>query len=146
MKIFWTIVVLVIVIGGGWYFYSSSNSFETLPGDDSGVSLKVPVPGTETPEMVVGGGKEFLVEMNASGFSPPAFTIKAWDTVKFVNKDARDRWPASGMHPTHQLCPGFDSLKPMKTGEEYSFTFTEKKECPMHDHLIPSLRGKITVE
>ena len=26
-----------------------------------------------------------------------------------------------------------------------SDTFTAAKECPMHDHLIPSLRGKVTV-
>ena len=72
-------------------------------------------------------------------------TIKKGDTVEFRNGDARSRWPASGMHPTHLLCPGFDALRALANGETYSHAFPEAKECPMHDHLIPSLRGKITV-
>lgn len=87
-----------------------------------------------------------VVEMTPDGFNPPALDIKAGTTVKFVNKDTVPRWPASGMHPTHQLCPGFDSLKGIAPGESYSFKFTEAKTCPMHDHLYPKLRGSITVE
>lgn len=89
---------------------------------------------------------EVVVEMTANGFNPPASSIKAGTTVKFINKDTVPRWPASGMHPTHQVCPGFDSKKSIAPGESYSFTFTEAKNCPMHDHLNPATRGAITVE
>ena len=71
--------------------------------------------------------------------------IKVGDTVVFENRDTRSRWPASGIHPIHLLCPGFDALRPMATGETYTHTFTEAEECSMHDHLIPSLKGKIMV-
>ena len=87
-----------------------------------------------------------VIEMTSDGFSPPASTIKAGTTVKFVNKDTVPRWPASGMHPTHQLCPGFDSRNGIAPGESYVFTFNEAKTCPMHDHLNPRMRGSITVE
>lgn len=83
--------------------------------------------------------------MDANGFTPSALSIRVGDTVVFKNDDTRTRWPASGVHPTHLLCPGFDALAPMANGAMYSRTFTEAKDCPMHDHLIPSLRGKITV-
>ncbi|MBI2099042.1 hypothetical protein HYT45_01345 [Candidatus Uhrbacteria bacterium] len=90
-------------------------------------------------------GNEVMVEMTANGFNPPAFDIQVGTTVKFVNKDTVAHWPASGVHPTHQLCPGFDALKPIPPGESYSFTFTVAKTCPMHDHLNPGTRGSITI-
>ena len=137
------LIVVVGVFGAGWYFYSQSRP---APTGETPSSL-APASGSNVPETLVsGGGKEVTVEMTPAGFSPATLTVKAGDTVKFVNKDNKDRWPASGIHPTHQLCPGFDALKPLKTGEEYSFTFSQEKECPMHDHLNPAFRGKITVE
>lgn len=77
--------------------------------------------------------------------TPNVVTIKIGDTVKFVNNDSTLRWPASGVHPTHQICPGFDSLRGLNTGESYSFTFREVKTCPWHDHLKPSIIGRIIV-
>ena len=79
------------------------------------------------------------------GASPTTVTIKAGDTVKFVSNDSIPHWPASGVHPTHQICPGFDSLRGLNNGESYSFTFNEAKTCPWHDHLIASLKGQIIV-
>ncbi len=86
-----------------------------------------------------------IVEMTANGFNPPAVDIKAGTTVKFVNKDTVPHWPASGVHPTHEICKGFDAQKPLASGESYSYTFTEVKTCPMHDHLNPGTKGTITV-
>lgn len=83
--------------------------------------------------------------MTAAGFEPTDLTVAAGDTVVFKNNDSRTRWPASNLHPTHLLCPGFDSLQPVRPGGEYTHAFTRAEECPMHDHLIPSIRGRITV-
>lgn len=77
--------------------------------------------------------------------SPKDVTIKVGDSVKFINNDDVLRWPASGVHPTHQICPGFDSLRGLNKGETYSFTFREAKVCPWHDHPKTSINGKITV-
>lgn len=78
--------------------------------------------------------------------NPLNVEIKVGDTVKFVNNDDAQRWPASGIHPTHQICPGFDSLRGLNKDESYSFTFNEAKTCPWHDHLNPSLKGQIVVQ
>ncbi|MFY9462350.1 MAG: hypothetical protein WAP51_04070, partial [Candidatus Sungiibacteriota bacterium] len=88
---------------------------------------------------------EVTIEMLPDVFSPQTLTIAVGTTVRFVNKDKVDRWPASGFHPTHQICPGFDSKGSMKPGASYRFTFTEAKQCPMHDHLNPAIRGTIVV-
>lgn len=86
------------------------------------------------------------VEITAGGFAPANLKIKAGATVTFINRDSAPHWPASGVHPTHEICRGFDALKGLETGETYSFTFTEVKTCPMHDHLNPSIKGSIIVE
>lgn len=134
------VIAALIALGGGYYLYQKGG-YQTAPGE---------TPLTETPALsatppAATGGKTYTVVMNASGFSPENIAIEAGDTVIFRNNDARTRWPASDLHPTHQLCLGFDVLKPMQPGEEYSHVFAEARDCPMHDHLIPSLRGKITV-
>ena len=77
--------------------------------------------------------------------TPNIITIKAGDTVKFINNDSSPRWPASGSHPTHQICPGFDALHGLNNGDSYSFTFNTAKTCPWHDHLKPAINGKIEV-
>lgn len=86
------------------------------------------------------------VEITSAGFAPSTLEIKASTTVQFINRDSAPHWPASGVHPTHEICPGFDSLKGLATGESYSVTFKEVKTCPMHDHLNPSITGSIIVE
>lgn len=90
--------------------------------------------------------KERNMEITPGGFAPAALKIKAGAKVNFINRDSAPHWPASGTHPTHEICPGFDALKGLAKDEVYSFTFTEVKTCPVHDHLNPSLTGSIQVE
>ena len=148
-KLFIGLIAVVIVIGGGYYLYQSATAENpprsATPPPASGTPP--PASGTPTPPAPApaAGGQTHTIVMDANGFSPANLTIKKGDTVEFRNGDARSRWPASGMHPTHLLCPGFDALRAMANGETYSHAFPEARECPMHDHLIPSLRGKITV-
>lgn len=87
-----------------------------------------------------------VIRILATGFSPASVTISRGTTVIFRNDDSVSHWPASGPHPTHTFCPGFDALRPLATGETYSPTFSEAKTCPYHDHLNPGVRGTIKVE
>ena len=102
----------------------------------------------------------YTVEMSESGYSPETLTIKAGDTVTFVNMGNEANWPATDTHPTHRLYPGSD-IKKCGTGEQsgifdacmglmhdqqYSFTFTEKGNWEYHNHLRPVMKGTIIVE
>ena len=146
MKVFITILVILIVGAGLWYV------FEMSPGDaapkDASINTGSPTP-TTTPSPTptpINVSKTIKVEMTSAGFSPKELTINAGDTIQFINKDTRDWWPASSKHPTHLVCPGFDSSKGMKPGETYSHKFPTAMECPMHDHLMPTLFGKIIIQ
>ena len=90
--------------------------------------------------------KTNIVEITSSGFIPKALTINSGNTVVFANKDSSSHWPASAVHPTHQLYPGFDARHGLAENEEYSFKFDKKGSWKYHDHLNPSLTGTIVVQ
>lgn len=145
MKVFIAILVILIVGVGLWYYFGMSPyplTVETNSNTGNPTPTTTPSP-TPTPEVA---GTTVTVELTAAGFSPKEVTIKAGDTVEFINKDTADWWPASGSHPTHLLCPGFDALKGLKPGEKYLHTFSTAGECPIHNHLKPTLFGKIIVQ
>lgn len=124
------IVVILVLAAVGYYVYQSPEQ-----------------PSTGAPNTAANQptGATHSVSMNANGFSPSGLAVKVGDTVVFKNDDSRNRWPASDVHPTHKVCLGLDAFGPVQTARSYAYTFSEAKECPIHDHLIPSLKGKITV-
>ncbi|HEY7537328.1 MAG TPA: hypothetical protein VH721_05025 [Gaiellaceae bacterium] len=91
-----------------------------------------------------GGGN--VVHMRATSFEPQTLTIKAGETVEFRNESGDDKWPASDVHPTHELYPGFDAQRPILDGESYEFTFDRVGSWGYHDHLNPATHGTIVVE
>jgi plastocyanin len=93
-----------------------------------------------------GGGGGNVVKFTGTAFEPSTLTIKAGETVKFENKSGDDFWPASNVHPTHLLYPGFDAKKPILDGGSYSFTFTKTGSWGYHNHLTPDIEGTIVVQ
>ncbi|MBI5734185.1 MAG: cupredoxin domain-containing protein [Candidatus Kerfeldbacteria bacterium] len=85
------------------------------------------------------------INMTASGFSPAEVKVVKGVVVTFTNQDSNPHWPASAVHPTHTLYPGFDALKGLNQGESWSFTFNNVGTWAYHDHLNPGVRGKVTV-
>ena len=108
----------------------------------------------------VRGVETFTVVVTDAGFSPRELTIKAGDTVAWVNKSTRASRPASAIHPTHTLYPGsdiqkcrtderntiFDSCSDVQPGESWSFTFREVGSWKYHNHLQSSVTGAIIVQ
>ena len=98
--------------------------------------------------------RERIVEIFSYGFLPGTLRIKAGESVTFINKDSLEHWPASDIHPTHNLYPEsggcigskFDACRGLKPGESWSFTFNKKGTWEYHDHLHSNLRGTIIVE
>lgn|SRR3989338_5761036 len=95
------------------------------------------------------------VEMTADAFTPNTLTINAGDTVTWTNKDTNAHWPASAMHPTHEVYPEtggcigstFDACKEIAPGESWSFTFNQAGSWKYHDHLNPAgPKGTIVVQ
>ncbi len=93
----------------------------------------------ETPDKVT-------IHMTKSGFEPRNVSLTQGQTILFENSDNVLRWPASNIHPTHEIYSEFDPKKGIPAGESWSFTFTKSGVWKMHDHIFPQLAGTITVQ
>ncbi len=83
--------------------------------------------------------------MRSDSFEPVNLEIKKGTKVEFKNMDSQPHWPASDLHPTHGIYPEFDPKQPVNPGESWSFVFDRAGKWRYHDHLVPSIRGIITV-
>ncbi len=90
--------------------------------------------------------KTYTVTVTDSGYSPSTLTIKAGDTVSFVNNSTHTVWTASDPHPQHTALPSFDALKGFAIGTTYSYTFTKVGTWSYHDHQHSSMKGSIVVQ
>ncbi|GEM_PF-4082325 len=95
-----------------------------------------------------------------SGFSPARLTVKAGTTVTFKNKSSSPSWPASNIHPTHELYDGtslvehcrngtsntFDACREIAPGSSWSFKFDKVGSWKYHDHLNPGQKGAVVVQ
>ncbi|MBI2028694.1 MAG: cupredoxin domain-containing protein [Candidatus Levybacteria bacterium] len=86
-----------------------------------------------------------IIEMNENGFTPSEIMIDTDSTVIFVNKDTKPRWPASNVHPTHEIYPELDPRKNIDPEESWTFKPTKAGEWKYHDHNFPHMRGVIIV-
>lgn len=89
---------------------------------------------------------EGIFRMGEDGYEPKDLTIHIGDTVIFKNISTEDRWPASNIHPTHEIYPEFDPGRPITPGASWEFRFTKAGIWKYHDHLLPSMIGTITVD
>ena len=124
----------IILFGAGCAKYSQPPASST---STSGEEAAAPA-GQIMPEAVV--------EYKDGVFNPSTLRVLVGTKVTFVNKGAKQVWPASGRHPAHDICSGFDALKGIKQGETYSFVFERASECPFHNHLVPAEKGTIEVK
>lgn len=136
-----TIVSAIALLGAGCAAVSRPSAALPPPAR-APAKTETPRTSSPSPSPTV---KTVTVELTGAGFSPATVTVAIGDTVRFVNVEPLPHWPASGVHPTHQVCPGFDARRGLAQGEAYSFTFTEAKTCPFHDHLFPQMRGTVII-
>src|SRR5689334_14574458 len=61
-------------------------------------------------------------------YEPRDIEIKQGDTISFVNVSEISHWPASNIHPTHEIYPEFDPKRDLQKGETWSFQFNKEGE------------------
>jgi plastocyanin len=124
--------VAVIMVGVGLYFWKTTAATSKLP---SSVSNGGAIPSDAT-----------VVLMNQDEYEPSEVSVKKGSTVVFVNKSSDWRWPASNLHPTHDIYPAFDPKEPVAPENSWMFRFDQVGEWRMHDHLAPYITGTVVVK
>ena len=76
---------------------------------------------------------------------PEEVTIRIGELVIWSNEAKKQRWPASNVHPTHELYPEFDPQAPVAQGESWGFVFERAGTWRYHDHLEPLHQGVVEV-
>jgi len=121
-------------------------------------SIAVGEPNPATPQPTTAGPKptaptsstsakaDVEVEYTDSGFTPKTITIKAGQSVRFLNTSNKLMWVSSDPHPTHTDYPGFDQLTAVAKGKDYLFVFTQAGTWGYHNHLGASHAGTVVVQ
>ena len=102
-----------------------------------------PIPYTLYPSLA--HSETQVIEMTSSGFVPTEVTVDQNTTIIFLNKDTQARWPASNLHPTHEIYSEFDPKKPIEPGGSWSFKPKKAGIWKYHDHLLPHIRATLVV-
>ncbi len=124
-------VVVIVVLGfAGWYAWRG-----TSPNAKAASSNSTPAPAGS-----------IVISMRQDDYDPSEITIRKGQTVVFVNKSSDWRWPASNLHPTHDIYPEFDPKEPVAPEGSWTFRFDKAGVWRMHDHLAPYITGTVTVE
>ncbi len=92
------------------------------------------------------GGQIIAVILAEDGFTPAEVKIHQGDTVKFTTTRDKPFWPASNLHPTHEIYPEFDPKRPIDPKDAWTFRFDKIGSWRFHDHLSPYYTGTIVVE
>jgi plastocyanin len=90
-------------------------------------------------------GATHTIVLTEAGYTPAEITIAKGDVVEFSTVRGFEHWPASNLHPTHNLYSAFDPLKPVPAEEAWSFQFTKPGVWKFHDHLKSTYTGVVTV-
>ena len=120
----------------------------TTPASDSPVPTASLGPGPASASPLPDGParQAVLTVMFTGGeFAPKRVEIEAGQAVVFVNDSNDLVWPASNIHPTHQIYPEFDPKAPILAGDTWELTFEKAGFWRYHNHLNPSQSGLVVV-
>jgi plastocyanin len=92
------------------------------------------------------GAEITTINITETGFSPATLTVSIGTAITFINNGQAPHWPASDVHPTHNILPDFDSKRGLETGDSYTYTFDKVGTWRCHDHLLPQNTCTIIVE
>lgn len=140
------IAVVLLLIVGGWLLLRPQQPASTTQPQvtPDPVLTESAAPATATSEASV-TQEENKVTITDAGFSPKEITIKAGESVVWMNEGTVDHTVNSVVHPTHLLYPPLN-LNTIKPGEQKSLIFPDAGTYKYHDHLNPSLTGSVTVQ
>ena len=126
--------ILIIMITAGLTFFVAT---WYIGLDDRESSVKI-----ESPQVA---GDVVEVVLTESGYEPREITIPVGTTVRFSTTVNRPFWPASNLHPSHEIYSEFDPREPIPSDGSWSFTFNRVGVWNMHDHIRSYFTGSITV-
>jgi len=158
MKNIVIIIIVLVVVGAGGYILLNKNKQMTPATNQTPIvskemqnasampsaSAKPSISAAMSPSGTM-SAKETTVNLTANGFEPATVTIKAGETVVWVNKSGDTATVNSNNHPTHLLYPPLN-LGQFANGGKLQLTFDKPGSYGYHNHLDPSKKGIVVVQ
>lgn len=166
MRFAFIFTITILFLTGLIIFYNNYQSVGSVIANNAGTSIESATTGLSN-----ANAKSNVIEITANGFSPNEITINKGDSITWVNKDSKPRWPASARHPTHTMYSGvdysapgsyagseacisegwpktgaFDPCKSLSSNESWTFTFEQAGSWSYHDHIVSGQYGKVIVK
>lgn len=128
-------VALVLVIGGGYVLLHKS---PTKPATTTSSQ-------TQNTGQSPGQSSASTITFDGTMFSPASITVKSGSTITIKNTSSQDLQMDSNPHPVHTDDTDLN-VGLVSAGHAQSFTVTKTGTFGYHDHLDPSIQGKITIQ
>lgn len=126
--------ILLVILGGAYFFFQQK---QTPTGKRIQQGEFLAKEAIQKEDMVIRVTKE--------GFIPESVTVKKGEKVVWLNESSQFSWPASDVHPTHQIYLEFDALEPFGPGDAWAFRFLRQGQWNFHDHLRANKKGTVEV-
>lgn len=140
-------LIAVVVIGGGGYLalHKSSNKAASGTASSSSTGSSQQSQTSKTTGSSSSQNAADTITFDGNQFSPATLSVKAGTTVTIKNTSSDDLQMDSNPHPIHNDDTDLN-VGLVAAGQSQTFTVTKTGSFGYHDHLNPSIQGKITVE
>lgn len=142
-------VIVLLIIGFMVFRGMSQNNTATQPSptaDTTTTTTTVPTTDSASPQASASAQTSSAIfTLSGSGVSPASVTIKAGESVTWVNNSGSAVQIASDPHPTHTDYPPLN-IGMIPDGGQKSLQFPQAGTYKWHNHLRSSVRGTITVQ
>lgn len=129
------IIVLLILLGGFFYFQSHSVVTPVVAPEET----STPIPPTPSPYPSASNtANQNLVTITSTGFSPTNITIKAEDSINWLNQDSKNHQVDSD--------PPLSGVNLLSPNQQTSFQFSTPGTYHFHDHLNPHFQTTVLVK
>jgi len=88
---------------------------------------------------------KYVITYTDNGYQPSTLTIPLGSKVTFRNNSTNPHWPASDLHPSHNLYAEFDPQEAILPNKNWAFIFDTPGLWAFHNHLQSFQGGHITV-
>ncbi|MBP6868514.1 MAG: hypothetical protein KBC16_00180 [Candidatus Pacebacteria bacterium] len=156
MKKLIAILIVVLIAGAGVVYVQT----QEVRAPEATITTETP---SASEQKSPGSPISHTIIYDGQGFSPTTLTVKAGETVTFVNQSTRGMWVGADEHPTHTSYDGsstsqhcgktgpvdatvFDQCIAVQNGGSWSFTFTKVGSFDFHNHVAGGAHGTVVVE
>lgn len=166
-KTVWIALAVVALIAIGGWFALFKMSAPAAPVSDTATTTNPGTTGTSAdtaaaPSAQSDGAASIIVSYSDDGFYPKSVTVRAGDTVRFVNQSTHGMWVGADEHPTHTEYDGtstrehcadgvatngtFDQCASSANGSAFEYTFMKAGTFGYHNHTRAANTGSVIVQ